>query len=74
MTEAGIEWEVVSGLERRILEVATAGHENSELEVRSALGVGEETNVDDISAEERRRQDEQPRNPNKRMMEEEDLM
>lgn len=74
LTEAGIEWEVVSGLERRILEVATAGHENSELEVRSALGVGEETNVDDISAEERRRQDEQPRNPNKRMMEEEELM
>lgn len=73
LTEAGIEWEVVSGLERRILEVATAGHENSELEVRSALGLGEETNVDDISAEERRRQDEQPRNPNKRMMED-DLM
>lgn len=68
LTEAGIEWEVVEGLERRILEVAMAGHANSELEVRTALG--EETNIDDISPEEKRRQDEQPRNPNKRMMEE----
>ena len=68
LSEAGIEWEVVPGFERRILTVATAGHENSEEEVRTALG-GEETNVDDISAEERQRQDEQPRNPKKRMME-----
>lgn len=69
LSEAGIEWEVVPGLERQILTVATAGHDNSEEEIRTALG-DEETNIDDISAEEKQRQDEQPRNPKKRMMEE----
>ncbi|KAJ5317093.1 hypothetical protein PENANT_c029G07121 [Penicillium antarcticum] len=68
MTEAGIEWEHVSGLEREILSVAFAGHENGEEEVRAALGE-KGTNVDDISPEERRRQEEAPRNPKKRMME-----
>lgn len=67
LTEAGIEWEVVPGLEREILAVATAGHENREEEIKAALG--DETNVDDISAEERLRQEQQPRNPKKRMME-----
>ncbi|BCR88215.1 putative DRAP deaminase [Aspergillus chevalieri] len=65
---AGIEWEVVRGLEREILSVATAGHENSEEEVKAALA-DYGTNVDDISPEERQRQEQQPRNPKKRMME-----
>ncbi|KAJ5460453.1 uncharacterized protein N7458_002005 [Penicillium daleae] len=74
LTDAGIEWEHVGGFEREILTVATAGHEHSEAEVRAALGEGEkgkakETNVDDISPEERRRQEQIPRNPKKRMME-----
>ncbi|KAJ5776154.1 uncharacterized protein N7511_001165 [Penicillium nucicola] len=68
LTEAGIEWEHVSGLERDILSVAFAGHENGEEEVRIALGE-KGTNIDDISPEERRRQEEAPRNPKKRMME-----
>ncbi|KAJ5084053.1 hypothetical protein NUU61_008632 [Penicillium alfredii] len=68
LTAAGIEWEHVSGLEKEILTVATAGHENGEEEVRTALG-DKETNIDDISAEERRRQEQIPRNPKKRMME-----
>ncbi|KAJ5686283.1 hypothetical protein N7536_008902 [Penicillium majusculum] len=68
LTEAGIEWEHVGGLEREILTVAFAGHENAAEEVRAALGE-KETNVDDISAEERKRQEAMPRNPLKRMME-----
>jgi hypothetical protein len=55
-------------MEREILTVAFAGHENAEKEVRAALGE-RETNVDDISAEERKRQEAMPRNPLKRMME-----
>lgn len=68
LTAAGIEWEVVPGLEREILSVATAGHENKEEEIKAALA-DYGTNVDDISAEERQRQEQQPRNPKKRMME-----
>ena len=68
LTQAGIEWEHVGGLEKEILTVAFAGHENAEEEVRAALGK-KETNVDDVSAEERRRQEAMPRNPMKRMME-----
>ncbi|KAI1906643.1 hypothetical protein LOZ53_005759 [Ophidiomyces ophidiicola] len=56
---AGVGWELVEGMEEQILEVAKAGHEPRE----------EETNVDDISPEERKRQEELPRNPKKRMME-----
>lgn len=72
LSEAGIEWEHVSGLEREILTVAVAGHEDPEAEVRVALGQKgkeKETNVDDISPEERKRQEQIPRNPKKRMME-----
>ena len=68
LTAAGIEWEHVAGLEREILSVATAGHEDSEAEVRAALGEYG-TNVDNISIEERQRQEQMPRNPKKRMME-----
>lgn len=69
LTAAGIRWEAVSGMEREILEVATAGHENQEIEIAAALG--EETNLDNISEDERRRQEQLPRNPKKRMMESE---
>ncbi|ODH49173.1 hypothetical protein GX48_04680 [Paracoccidioides brasiliensis] len=67
LTEAGVEWEVVEGLEKEILKVAMEGHEE-----RKGKGGGDEvrgTNIDDISEEERRRQDAMPRNPLKRMME-----
>ncbi|EEH35234.1 cytidine and deoxycytidylate deaminase zinc-binding domain-containing protein [Paracoccidioides lutzii Pb01] len=67
LTEAGVEWEVVGGLEKEILKVAMEGHEE-----RKGKGGGDEvrgTNIDDISEEERRRQDAMPRNPLKRMME-----
>lgn len=75
LSAAGIEWEHVPGLEREILTVATAGHEDPEAEVKAALG--EETqksSIGDISPEERRRQDQIPRNPKKRMMEGETLL
>ncbi|KAJ5984180.1 CMP/dCMP deaminase zinc-binding [Penicillium waksmanii] len=73
LSAAGIEWEHVPGLEKEILSVAVAGHENPEEEVKSALGkMG--TNVDDISEEERQRQAQIPRNPKKRMMENETIL
>ncbi|KAI9934998.1 hypothetical protein ASPWEDRAFT_44561 [Aspergillus wentii DTO 134E9] len=72
LTEAGIEWEHVGGLEREILTVAVAGHENKEEEIKAALDSG--TNIDDISPEERQRQDQLPRNPKKRMMEGETII
>ncbi|EAS34061.3 DRAP deaminase [Coccidioides immitis RS] len=56
---AGIGWELVEGMEDEILKVAKAGHGPRE----------GETNVDDISIEEQKRQKEMPRNPKKRMME-----
>ncbi|KAJ5702164.1 hypothetical protein N7488_009712 [Penicillium malachiteum] len=71
LSDAGIEWEHVSGLEREILQVATAGHEDSEKEVREALekmGKGVE------GVEEQRRREAQPRNPKKRMMEGENII
>lgn len=76
LSAAGIEWEHVPGLEREILTVATAGHENPEAEIRAALGEkgSQGTNLDDISPEERRRQEQIPRNPKKRMMEGETLL
>lgn len=68
LTEAGIEWRVVQGLEKEILTVATAGHENGEEEVKAALS-HVETNLDDVSDDERQRQAQTKRNPKKRMME-----
>ena len=61
LTEAGVEWEVVGGLEEEIIKVAKEGHEEKQ--------EGKGTNVDDISPEERKRQEQLPRNPKKRMME-----
>ncbi|PYI07607.1 putative DRAP deaminase [Aspergillus sclerotiicarbonarius CBS 121057] len=68
LEEAGIEWEVVGGLEREILSVAVAGHEDREGGVEKAME-GVKTDLDGISAEERRRQEGVKRNPKKRMME-----
>jgi pyrimidine deaminase RibD-like protein len=56
MSEAGIEWEYVNGLNDEILAVAREGHK-------------QETNLDNITDEERRRQESIPHNPKKRMME-----
>lgn len=78
LTEAGVEWEYVSGLDEEILTVAMEGHvekhQSDPQEQRSspkkkATEQSRGTNVDDISPEERKRQDAQPRNPKKRMME-----
>ncbi|KAJ5772996.1 hypothetical protein N7457_007892 [Penicillium paradoxum] len=65
LTKAGIEWEHVGGLEREILTVAFAGHENGEEEVNAALK-GKEANADRTSGE---GQQQRQRNPLKRMME-----
>ena len=80
LTEAGIEWEYVPSLEDEILRIAMEGHETKVLpqdaKVDSAANdkasevKSQGTNVDDISPEERKRQEAAPRNPKKRMMEE----
>ena len=56
MTEAAIDWEYIPDLNDEILAVAKEGHK-------------QETNIDNVSEEERRRQEAIPRNPKKRMME-----
>ncbi|RMZ82390.1 hypothetical protein DV737_g2069, partial [Chaetothyriales sp. CBS 132003] len=83
LTEAGVEWEYVAGMDSEILAVATEGHEqktsskpeedaestsSSKPEEHSAEA-DTETDVDAISPAERRRQEALPRNPMKRMME-----
>ncbi len=60
LDEAGVQWKYVEGLGEEILTVAKEGHHQPE---------EKGTNVDDISPEERKRQEQQPRNPKKRMME-----
>jgi pyrimidine deaminase RibD-like protein len=60
MGEAGVEWEYVEGLEDEILRVAREGHRAGNIT---------ETNVEDIDEEERKRQEQIPRNSKKRMME-----
>jgi pyrimidine deaminase RibD-like protein len=60
MDDAGLEWEYVEGLSGEILQVARKGHTTADVKG---------TNVDDIDAEERRRQEQIPRNSKKRMME-----
>jgi len=81
LDQAGVEWEFVPGLDEEILSVAMEGHvkQDGEGEGTSRAGDAEPresrqapqqgTNVDDISPEERRRQEALPRNPKKRMME-----
>ncbi|OAX82544.1 hypothetical protein ACJ72_03101 [Emergomyces africanus] len=71
LDEAGVEWEVVEGMEEEILKVAMAGHagETGEKPKAAEAGGGRQgTNIHDISEEERRRQAALPRNPKKRMM------
>lgn len=55
LTEAGIEWDVVSGLEDEILAVATAGH-------------NQEPGSTSLSQEELQERENMPRNPKKRVM------
>lgn len=65
LSKAGIAWEFVPGLENDILAVATAGHaQQNKKQEADERG----TNVDDITEEERERQEKLPRNPKKRMM------
>lgn len=80
LTEAGIDWEYIPALENEILQVAMEGHEQKDPQPKSerdsapkaSSGQSQSrgTNVDDITPEERRRQEALPRNPKKRMMEE----
>ena len=80
LTEAGIEWEYVPTLEDEILRIAMEGHEtkvlaqdakmNSAANDKAHHAESRGINVDDISPEERMRQEAVPRNPKKRMMEE----
>lgn len=65
LTAAGVQWEFVPGLENEILAVATAGHEQQNKK-QEADERGR--SVDDVSEEERERQEHMPRNPKKRMM------
>lgn len=84
LDEAGVRWEWVAGLDEDILKVATEGHrqETTTDSTSAVSGTGTttgsssgprpdqpETNIDDITPEERTRQEALPRNPKKRMME-----
>jgi pyrimidine deaminase RibD-like protein len=79
LTEADIAWEYVPALEKEILAVAMEGHDQKQKnqdyrkpeqkQETKDLEASRGTNVDDISLEERKRQEAQPRNPKKRMME-----
>jgi pyrimidine deaminase RibD-like protein len=78
LTEARVDWEYVPGLDDEILKVAMEGHESKQKKGEQKKEQPAEqshpeqprgTIVDDISPEERRRQEAQPRNPKKRMME-----
>ena len=78
LTDAGVDWEYAEGLDKEILEVAMEGHKpiekpEGQRKEPSKQSEGDVqprgTSVDNISQEERRRQEAQPRNPKKRMME-----
>ncbi|ETI20650.1 hypothetical protein G647_06992 [Cladophialophora carrionii CBS 160.54] len=84
LDDAGVPWEHVAGLEADILGVAKEGHHGASVSVSGRAGAADGgsvataavvntpapvTNVDGISPEERKRQEQQPRNPKKRMME-----
>jgi pyrimidine deaminase RibD-like protein len=72
LDEAGIPWEYVEGMEQEILKVATEGHQKHEGKVEESdarEGQQQAKSIDDITPEERKRQEQQPRNPKKRMME-----
>ena len=72
LMEAGIDWEYIEGLDDEILSTAMEGHEPKKMtsepqkEQAKQPEAGERpsgTNVDDISPEERKRQEAQPHNP-----------
>ena len=77
LTEAGIDWEYLPDLEEEILSVAMEGHvKKTDGKPATEPPAGHDnpsepkgTNIDDISADERKRQEAMPRNPKKRMME-----
>lgn len=71
LDHAGVPWEFVDGLAEEILSVAKEGHVKKEGEEGKGDGDASQggTSIDDISVEERRRQEALPRNPKKRMME-----
>jgi pyrimidine deaminase RibD-like protein len=64
LDEEGVPWEYLPGLEEEILNVAMEGHKKKQEEQEK-----QGTNVDDITPEEKKRQEALPRNPKKRMME-----
>ncbi|KIW63555.1 hypothetical protein PV04_08546 [Phialophora macrospora] len=78
LDDAGVPWEYVAGLDEEILAVAKEGHQAVSDE-RAGVATAPAhapapapapvTKIDDISPEERRRQEQLPRNPKKRMME-----
>ncbi|KAI5289749.1 hypothetical protein KEM52_000673 [Ascosphaera acerosa] len=74
LDEAGIDWELVQGLEREILEVAMAGHQLTREQMDRAVAEAQATRIGDgeaaVSAREAQRRESMPRNPMKRMMEE----
>ena len=81
LDEAGVPWMYIPELERDILAVAMAGHDqppDEEISLGQGTDAGKQprervpsqwTNINDIPAAERGRQAAQPRNPKKRMME-----
>ncbi|KAI5304203.1 hypothetical protein KEM56_006743 [Ascosphaera pollenicola] len=71
LDEAGVDWELVQGLEREILSVATEGHVKSDEEREREVLEAEATKIgaEDMSAKQRTRQAGVQRNPMKRMME-----
>lgn len=77
LTDAGIDWQYIPDLEEEILSIAMEGHVKKtdekivrQSQAHQAIHAQQKaTNVDDISIEERQRQEALPRNPKKRMME-----
>jgi nicotinate-nucleotide pyrophosphorylase len=79
LTEAKVDWMLLDEMDEEIMRVAKSGHPTDESKQSEQTSQGQlptevqskqtGTNVDDISAEERKRQESMPRNPKKRMME-----
>ena len=65
LDEADVPWEFVPDLQDEILKVAKEGHTKT----TGTDTQGQKAGIDDISPQERRRQEQLPRNPKKRMME-----
>ncbi|KAM5454382.1 hypothetical protein MaudCBS49596_002400 [Microsporum audouinii] len=67
LDEAGVQWNLIEGMEDDILRVATAGHEKEKKAGR--VDEADQTVLVDRAEEEARRGEAIPRNPKKRMME-----